>query len=150
MAAPKLIANNGEKLEENDEQTLEQENSKEITFGPCPGPPDWMGFEAKMEWIRSAEDLHEKGRLKGGVISLLENYCVAVGLARELEKTLQDDGKIIAGKPHPAYKMLLEAIASSKQLAGEIGFTRRFGQTPEKEESQEEPTVWGGDKSLLA
>ena len=147
MASPKLITNEGENLEEiKIKVPVGGENEPNL---PVPPPPDWMSFEAKMEWIRSAPDLHEKGKLKGGIISLFENYCIAIGYIRELEKMLQDDGKIIGGKPHPGYKMLLDTMASSKALASEIGFNRKLIINPLNQEDEED-NAWTKDKSLLA
>jgi P27 family predicted phage terminase small subunit len=143
--APKLITNDGETLDENEEGSPETDPL--VLFGPVPPPPDWMGFEAKLEWIRSAEDLHFRGKLVGGAISLLENYCIAIGYVRELEQMLQEDGKIISGKPHPAYKMLLDTMNNARSLANEIGFTKK--QVVIASEPAEDEGPWKGDKSLL-
>jgi P27 family predicted phage terminase small subunit len=139
---PKLVTNSEDHLQEESKE----DNSSDLLFGPVPGPPEWMSFEAKLEWFRCAKDLHETGRLKGGMISLLENYCSVVGHGRELEKMLQEDGKIIGGKAHPAYKMYLDTVNNSRALASEIGFSKKLAPVVDKDDSE---NPWS-DKSLLA
>ena len=111
---------------------------------PCPEPPDWMSFEAKMEWLRAAPELHKKGRLVGGLISLLENYCIATGEIRECEAMLASDGKIINGKVHPAFKMMIDAMAIAKSIGGELRFARDG--VPDNDRARSN----GWDESLLA
>jgi len=116
--------------------------------GPPPEPPANLRFEAKCEWLASAPELHKSGRLIGGVLSLFELYCVAVGHARDYEKMLQNDGSIIGGKPHPAYKMMLDAMSHAKALGAEIGFVKKVVVSFEKPPA--EKSDWDDDKSLLA
>jgi phage terminase small subunit len=97
--------------------TDEDFNSRE-----CPDAPDWMSFEAKLEWLRSAPKLFSQGRLEGGLIGLLENYCVAIGLARDMNAIVCADGNFISNRPHPAIKVMMEAMKDAKTVAGEIKF----------------------------
>lgn len=139
-----------EKLKIVDED-FQIEVSSEEDLGPCPDAPEWMSFEAKCEWLRAAPDMWEKGKLKGGVISLLESYCVAIGIARECGAMIENDGKIIPpGKIHPAFKMMTEAMAQAKSIATELRFGRDavapvVSVTDEKEKEDD-----GWDKELLA
>src|SRR5690348_17021546 len=114
-----------------------------------PLSPDWMGYEARMEWMRSAPELYKKGQLVGGNIALFENFCVAVGLTREFEAMLANDGKIINGKPHPAFKMMLDAMAQAKSIATELKFGKEIKPESEEEnEEQESKSKW--NNGLLA
>lgn len=121
----------------------ENDSSLENTLESYP-PPDFLSYEAKCEWIRSVEDLVEKGIFVGPNIGLFESYCVATGYARECEQLLEVDGKIIGGKPHPAYRMMLDAMATARSIWAEL--------KPKKLvlKEDEEESDWKKDKGLLA
>jgi len=109
-----------------------------------PQPPEFMGYEAKCEWLRSIEDVVEKGLFIGPNIGLFENYCIAHGLSRECEEHIATDGKIIGGKPHPLLKTMFDSMSLAKNLLAEL--------KPKKEikKDEEEKDSWGKDKGLLA
>jgi phage terminase small subunit len=109
----------------------------------CLDPPETFSYEAKCEWIRACPDLTKRGVLVGGNIGIFENYCISMGMAKEFEAMLEVDGKIISGKPHPAFKMMIEAMTSAKSLWGEL-------KPRGKDKEQEEEDTWGKDKGLLA
>lgn len=100
--------------------------------GPCPPAPEYISYEAKLVWEEAAPDLWVKDRLHGGAISLLVNYCVAVGVAREMAAILEVDGKIIKGKPHPAYRMMLDAMSTARAVASELRFAREHMNNEDK------------------
>ena len=85
-----------------------------------------------------------KDRLHGGTISLLINYCVAVGMAREMAAVLEVDGMIVKGKPHPAYRMMLDAMGTARAVASELRFAREHLNGEDKARNN----GWGDD--LLA
>lgn len=122
----------------------ESESENEVLV---PDPPELLSFEAKCEWINCAKDLQNKGKLVGGVMSLLEAYCIAMGHVREFEKTLQTDGMIIGGRPHPAYKMMLDSMTQVSRFGSELGFGKKVVVDLNK---KEEESDWDKDKSLLA
>ena len=100
---------------------------------PCPGPPEFLSFEAQCEWLRSAPGLHSKGRLHGGMVALLENYCITVGLAREMNQIIEIDGKFVGGRAHPAIKIMQEAVRDARALAAQIDFEKDLEQAPSAE-----------------
>lgn len=112
--------------------------------GPCPDPPEFLEYEAKLVWLEAAPDLWKKDRLHGGTISLLTNYCMVVGEAREMKAVLEVDGKIIKGKPHPAYHMMMSAISTATRIAVELRFAR------EHINSEDKANINGWDRNLLA
>lgn len=122
----------------------EEFEEEEDLLGPCPEPAEWMGFEAKCEWMRSAPDLWKKGRLVGGNIALLENFCIAIGMIRECEAMMQEDGKIVGGKFHPAHKMMIDAMTQARSIASEL----RFARDGAPEETRTKANGW--DERLLA
>lgn len=101
--------------------------------GKCPAAPSWLSDNAKAEWKRAAPQLHSRGLLHPDVIGTLESYCAAMGAVRDLEETMQKDGRIVntpAGpKPHPAFRMQVASLREARLLACELGLTpyRRTG-----------------------
>jgi len=112
-----------------------------------PDPPDFMSYEAKCEFLRSVEDVVRKGLYEGPNIGLYESYCVAIGFAREFEQQLAEDGKIIGGKAHPAFKMMIDAIASARASWDSVKPKRIV---INKEVKDDEENEWKDDKKLLA
>ena len=117
-------------------------NSEEILL---PDPPEFMSYEAKCEFLRSIEDVIERGIYSGPNIGIFESYCIATGFARECEQKLAEDGMIIPpGKPHPAYKMMLDAMSSAR-AGWEILRPKKLIIKEDEEENE-----WKNDKGLLA
>lgn len=123
----------------------EQEETKAKVSSPFPPPPDWMGFEAKCEWLRAGKDMWNEGGLEDKNLGMFENYCIAIGVIRECENMLAVDGKIVGGKAHPAFKMMIEAMAQAKAAAISLRFVRSAPRIKEEEDDN-----WGRDKRLLA
>lgn len=110
-----------------------------------PDPPDSMSYEAKCEFLRSINYLIENDLYKGPNIGIFESYCIATGFARECESILEVDGKIVGGKPHPAYKMMLDAMSNARASWESL--------KPKKlilKDEEEEGNNWKKDKGLLA
>ena len=110
-----------------------------------PDPPEFMSYEAKCEFLRCIEDLVSKGIYVGVNIGIFENYCIAIGFVRECEQNLAEDGKIIAGKPHPAFKMMLDAMSSARASWESLKPKKLVSKEEEDEENN-----WKKDKGLLA
>lgn len=124
---------------------------EDFNLRECPDAPDWMSFEAKLEWLRSAPNLFSQGRLEGGMIGLLENYCVAIGLARDMNAIVCADGNFVSNRPHPAIKVMMDAMKDAKNIATEIKFEAGPSPTIENEEIRMEKAAVaaGWDASLL-
>ena len=82
-----------------------------------PNPPAWLAKDAKSEWRRVMPDLISRNILSNADLGSLENYCVAVGRIRELEKLLR------AGIDPKVFRMQDQAIKTARQLAAELGLT---------------------------
>lgn len=108
-----------------------------------PDPPESMSYEAKCEFLRSIGNVIELGIYSGPNIGIFESYCIATGFARECEQILEVDGKIIGGKPHPAFKMMLDAMTNARASWETL--------KPKKIilKEDEEENGWKKDKSLL-
>lgn len=117
--------------------------------GKCPAAPSWLSAHAKAEWKRAAPQLHSRGLLTPDTLATLESYCLAVGAVRELEETMQTEGRILKVegevKTHPAFRMQGAAMREARLLASELGLTpHRRGAGKEKGPAD------GWDADLLA
>jgi P27 family predicted phage terminase small subunit len=83
----------------------------------APAVPTWLSREAKAEWRRVTPLLIERRILTDADLGSLENYCVAVGRVRELERLIQK-------KIDPQLCRLQDkAMQTARQLAAELGLT---------------------------
>lgn len=93
-----------------------------------PKAPNWLPTEAKSEWRRVIPGLSARRTVTREDLSVLESYCLAVGLVRSAHATLAKEGETLptkAGgeKRHPAYQTLFQAMTESRRLAAELGLT---------------------------
>jgi P27 family predicted phage terminase small subunit len=89
--------------------------------------PSWMAADAKKEWRRVVPILVDRRILTEADLGSLENYCVAVGAVREMERTLQAEGRVIDTehglRKHPAAAVQADAMTRARLLAAELGLT---------------------------
>lgn len=108
--------------------------------------PKWMSADAKKEWKRVFPILIRRRILTVADLGSLENYCVAVGQVREMERVLQTEGYTYQGetgpKRHPATAIQSDAMTRARLLAAELGLTPVSRSRPavRKEEDDEEPS----------
>lgn len=93
----------------------------------APPAPSWLSADAKREWKRVVPILVERRILTTADLGSLENYCVAIGSVRQMERQLQRDGHVIevdgAMKRHPAVGIQSDAMTRARLLAAELGLT---------------------------
>lgn len=83
-----------------------------------PAPPSWMAKDAKAEWRRIMPALVDRKILTNADMGSVENYCIAIGRAREVEALIQRDGI------DPVLCRLQDkAVQTARQLAAELGLT---------------------------
>jgi P27 family predicted phage terminase small subunit len=105
-----------------------------------PKVPEWLGEYAAAEWKRVGKDLVARRILTDDNLSLLESYCVSVGMVRESSETIRDQGTTITTEKgvarHPAVQTLKEFLGESRRLASELGLTptsrNKIGSPPEE------------------
>lgn len=89
--------------------------------------PDWMAEDAAAEWSRVMPILTERRILTVADLGSLENYCLAIGTVREMERHLQAHGHVIdvdgAFKRNPAVGIQSDAMTRARLLAAELGLT---------------------------
>ena len=82
--------------------------------------PSFLSKDAKTEWRRIMPALVKRRILTVADLGSVENYCIAIGRVRQVERHLQEDG----GAPDPAMvRMQDKAIQTARQLAAELGQT---------------------------
>ncbi|SIS65159.1 phage terminase small subunit P27 family [Paracoccus saliphilus] len=83
--------------------------------------PDWLDPKARAEWDRVMPVLTERRILTDADLGGLENYCIAIGRARQMEAAIQ-----VEADPELMLKFVRvqdKAMASARQLAAELGLT---------------------------
>lgn len=93
-----------------------------------PGPPDWLGDDAREVWARLLPVLlNERRTLASTDLDIFANYCEACGTIQEMTRVLKAEGQIFQGpsgpKRHPASAIRSEAMTQAKQMAAELGLT---------------------------
>ena len=96
-------------------------------IGNIPAPPSWLSKDAKSEWRRIMPLLVERRILTDADMGSVENYCLAIGQVRELDRAIKADGFVIHTnrglRAHPAVKLQADAMSRSLRLAAELGLT---------------------------
>lgn len=82
--------------------------------------PSFLSKDAKAEWRRIMPSLVKRRILTVADLGSVENYCIAIGRIRQVERELQ----ATIGAPDPALvRMQDKAIQTARQLAAELGLT---------------------------
>ena len=95
--------------------------------------PSWMSNDAKAEWKRVFPSLVERRILTMADLGGLENYCVACGRVREIERALQK-----GGIDPVLVRMQDKAMQTARQLAAELGLTPVSRSRPSVRENDDE------------
>lgn len=99
--------------------------------------PDWLSIDGKAEWDRIVPILGKRKILTEADLGSLENYCMAMGLAREMEREIQKLGPIqkiykvdkegnamlVSARKNPAVAIQSDAMTRARLLAAELGAT---------------------------
>ena len=89
--------------------------------------PAWLSRDAKAEWSRVMPILIERRILTDADLASFENYCVAVGQVREMERLIKRAGHVVetqrGPRAHPAVKIQSDAMTRARLLASELGLT---------------------------
>lgn len=92
-----------------------------------PSAPGWLSKDGKAEWRRVVPILVERRILTRADLGSLENYCVAIGQVREMERHLQGHGHVVevegVMKRNPAVGIQSDAMTRARLLAAELGLT---------------------------
>lgn len=95
-------------------------------IGALPAPA-WLSEDARAEWDRVMPILEDRRILTDADLGGLENYCIAIGTVREMERHLQTYGHVIdtdgGMKRNPAVGIQSDAMTRARLLAAELGLT---------------------------
>lgn len=112
--------------------------SNDVTLN-VPTPPAWLSKEGRAEWRRVARDLIGRGVVVETDLAGLEAYCAAIAGVRETARIITRQGRMVGKKPHPAVRMQLQYLETSRRYAAELGLTptsrsRRAIKPPSKDD----------------
>lgn len=92
-----------------------------------PKAPAWLSKDAKAEWRRIMPSLIDRRILTDADMGSVENYCVAIGQVREMQRTIAQEGHVViterGPRAHPAVKIQSDAMTRARLLAAELGLT---------------------------
>ena len=107
-----------------------------------PRAPTWLSKEAKAEWARVMPQLVERRILTDADMGSVENYCVAIGQVRAMEKVIKAGGYVVettrGPRAHPAVKIQSDAMTRARLLAAELGLTPVSRSRPSIREDQDD------------
>ena len=94
----------------------------------APPAPDWLPDAGKAEWRRIMPTLVRRGTLTVADMAAVESYCQSVGLARQAQEQVTEEGATItAGNGrmirHPALQTIKDFTIEARRLATELGLT---------------------------
>ena len=103
----------------------------------APPAPSWLSDDAKIEWRRVMPALVERKILTRADLAGIENYCVAVGRARDLERRIQASADF-----EPAMiRACDKAMQTARQIAAEYGLTPVSRSRPTMRESDDDDSL---------
>ena len=89
--------------------------------------PAWLSPDAQAEWNRVMPIIVERRILTVADLGSFENYCIAIGTVREMDRHLQKNGHVYelegAFKRNPAVGVQSDAMTRARLLAAELGLT---------------------------
>lgn len=123
-------------------------------------PPDHLSEDAREEWRRIVPILAERKILTYADMGSVENFCMAMGLVREMEREIQRLGAVQKvyqidkeGNSHlvrmaknPAVSIQSDAMTRARLLAAELGCTPVSRSRPSVEDNDGDDDLfgWGG------
>lgn len=113
-------------------------------------PPAWLSEDAQAEWRRILPMLAQRRIVTEADLGTFENYCVAQGTVRQMEREIQrlghvqkvykvdKDGasQLIGIRKNPAVSIQSDAMTRARLLASELGCTPVSRSRPTVEDSE--------------
>ena len=104
---------------------------------PDMAAPEFMGPDARAEWDRVYPLLVERKILTRADLGILENYCEAIGMAREMGREIkrlgavqliyaidkEGNSRVISSRKNPAVSVQSDASNRARLMASELGLT---------------------------
>jgi P27 family predicted phage terminase small subunit len=120
--------------------------------------PDWLSSDAKNEWQRTLPILAQRRIMTEADLATFENYCMAMGTVREMEREIQKLGHVqkvykvdkdgqsmlISMRKNPAVSIQSDAMTRGRLLAAEIGCTPVSRSRPTIDDNDGEDDLFSG------
>ncbi|MBS0535376.1 MAG: phage terminase small subunit P27 family [Proteobacteria bacterium] len=107
--------------------TKPQLSADRDAIGDVPNAPTWLSKDARAEWRRIMPLLTERRILTTADMGSVENYCIAIGQIRQLDRAIKSEGLVIqtdkGPRANPAVRLQADAMSRSLRLAAELGLT---------------------------
>jgi P27 family predicted phage terminase small subunit len=107
-----------------------------------PNTPSCLSKDAKAEWRRIMPALTKRKILTTADLGSVENYCIATGRVREIERLIQQAGGDIDPR---LFRMQDKAMQTARQLAAELGLTPVSRSRPAMREEGDDDDLSGLD-----
>lgn len=118
--------------------------------------PDWLAEEARAEWARILPILAKRRILTEADLGTFENYCMAMGTVREMEREIQKLGHVqkvykldkegnsllIGIRKNPAVSIQSDAMTRARLLAAELGCTPVSRSRPSVDDNDGDDDLW--------
>lgn len=125
-------------------------------LGEMPAP-DWLSADAREEWCRILPILAQRRILTEADLGTFENYCMAMGMVREMEREIQKTGAVqkvfkvdkdgnsllISIRKNPAVAIQSDSMTRARLLAAELGCTPVSRSRPTIDDSDGDDDLWG-------
>lgn len=113
--------------------------------------PDWLSPDAKAEWERLVPILAGRRVLTEADVGILENFCIALGTVREMEREIQRSGalqkiyqldkegvsRLLRISKNPAVSIRSDAMTQARLMAAELGATPVSRARPAVEDAED-------------
>lgn len=120
-------------------------------------PPSWLSEDAKNEWNRILPVLAQRRIMTEADLGTFENYCIAMGTVREMERKIQKLGHVqeihkvdrngksvlVSVRRNPAVGIQSDAMTRARLLAAEIGCTPVSRSRPTVDDNDGEDDLFG-------
>lgn len=120
-------------------------------------PPGWLSDDAKAEWLRILPILAQRRILTEADLGTFENYCMAMGQVRDMEREIQKLGAVqkvykldkegnallIGIRKNPAVSIQSDAMTRARLLAAELGCTPVSRSRPSVEDNEGDDDLFG-------
>lgn len=121
-------------------------------------PPDWLSADAREEWQRTLPLLAQRRIMTEADLGAFENYCIAMGTVREMEREIQRLGHVqkvykidkdgnsclISTRRNPAVGIQSDAMTRARLLAAELGCTPVSRSRPTIEDNDGDDDLFSG------
>ncbi|NDV52162.1 phage terminase small subunit P27 family [Salipiger sp. PrR003] len=119
--------------------------------------PDYLSADARAEWNRIVPILAKRKILTEADVGCIENYCMAIGTVREMDREIQRVGAVqkvfkidkegvsvlTSIRKNPAVSIRAEAMTQSRLYAAELGATPVSRSRPTVDDDDDDDDLFG-------